>query len=81
MELNTSENLKLRSLGPLTQAILLIMEDKFFDKLKSAFNNTLQMLPMAPRWAPNCHVTPSRVEETPGQIHTQVTKFKNGTPQ
>lgn len=37
----------LRSLGPLTQAILLIMEDKFFDKLKSAMNNSLQMLPMA----------------------------------
>lgn len=37
----------LRSLGPLTQAILLIMEDKFFDKLKSAMSNSLQMLPMA----------------------------------
>lgn len=37
----------LRSLGPLTQAVLLIMEDKFFDKLKSAMFNSLQMLPMA----------------------------------
>lgn len=37
----------LRSLGPLTQAILLIMEDKYFDKLKSAMNHSLQMLPMA----------------------------------
>lgn len=37
----------LRSLGPLTQAVLMIMEDKFFDKLKSAMGNSLQMLPMA----------------------------------
>ncbi|KAJ8714285.1 hypothetical protein PYW08_007905 [Mythimna loreyi] len=37
----------LRSLGPLAQAILLIMEDKFFDKLRSAMTHSLQMLPMA----------------------------------
>ncbi|CAH2230034.1 jg20244 [Pararge aegeria aegeria] len=37
----------LRSIGPLTQAILLVMEDKFFDKLRSALSNSLQMLPMA----------------------------------
>lgn len=37
----------LRSLGPLTQAILFIMEDKFFDKLRSAMSNSLQMLQMA----------------------------------
>lgn len=38
----------LRSLGPLAQAILLVMEDKFYDKLRSAMQNSLQMLPMAP---------------------------------
>lgn len=37
----------LRSLGPLTQATLFIMEDKFFDKLKSAMSYILQMLPLA----------------------------------
>lgn len=37
----------LRSLGPLTQALLMVMEDKYFDKLKSALGNSLQMLPMA----------------------------------
>lgn len=37
----------LRSIGPLAQAILLIMEDKFFDKLRSALGYSLQMLPMA----------------------------------
>lgn len=36
-----------RSLGPLTQAILLVMEDKYHTKLSSALLNSLQMLPMA----------------------------------
>lgn len=36
-----------RSLGPLAQCILLIMEDKYFDKLMSTVNQSLMMLPMA----------------------------------
>lgn len=36
-----------RSLGPLTQAILLIMEEKYHSKLSSALLNSLMMLPMA----------------------------------
>lgn len=37
----------LRSLGPITQALLMVMEDKFFDKLRSAMSHSLQMLTMA----------------------------------
>lgn len=36
-----------RSLGPLTQAILLVMEDKYHTKLSNAMLNSMQMLPMA----------------------------------
>ncbi|KAL4721101.1 hypothetical protein ACJJTC_018667 [Scirpophaga incertulas] len=36
-----------RSLGPLTQAILLVMEDKYHNKLVGALANSIQMLPMA----------------------------------
>lgn len=37
----------IRSLGPLTQALLLVMEDKYFDKLRFALSHNLQMLPMS----------------------------------
>lgn len=37
----------IRSLGPLTQAILLTIEDKYHTKLSNALMNSLQMLPMA----------------------------------
>lgn len=37
----------IRSLGPMTQAILLCMEDKYHTKIINALLNSLQMLPMA----------------------------------
>lgn len=37
----------IRSLGPMTQALLLVMEDKFPAKLANSFFNSTQMLPMA----------------------------------
>lgn len=37
----------IRSLGPLTQSILMVMEDKYYDKLRSALSHSLQMLPMS----------------------------------
>uniref|UniRef100_A0A6M2DEG6 Uncharacterized protein n=1 Tax=Xenopsylla cheopis TaxID=163159 RepID=A0A6M2DEG6_XENCH len=36
----------LRSLGPLTQAILLVNEKKYFNKISNALRSSLQMLPM-----------------------------------
>lgn len=38
---------RLKSLGPLAQAILMVMEDKYYTKLTSALNTSLQMMPMA----------------------------------
>lgn len=37
----------LKSLGPLTQAILLVLEDKYYNKLTSALNYSIQMFPMS----------------------------------
>lgn len=36
-----------RSLGPLTQAIILVMENKYHTKLSNALLNSLMMLPMS----------------------------------
>lgn len=53
----------IRSLGPMTQAILMVMEDKFFDKIRSAMQHSLQMLPMA-----NEIITCLREASHPGSV-------------
>lgn len=53
----------IRSLGPLTQAILLVMEDKYHTKLTNALTNSLQMLPMCQEVV-NC----LKEARTPGQV-------------
>lgn len=53
----------MRSLGPLTQAILLVMEDKYHTKLCNALQNSIKMLPMSAEIISNL-----KEARSPGQV-------------